>query len=187
MKILLVALGIAVGTGLIVTDAEAQNYPWCAYYSGDAAGVNCGFVSFEHCLMTLRGIGGICMRNTQYAPYALRAQSARQADRQPTSEVAPATHPVFNKPPASAVATSSIANQIKEAEEMITAKLANSASIKFPDIAPGKAVDSVCGEAEVKGKEQTREIPFVVRKKEIYIINGSDDLSASRAIGKMCD
>jgi hypothetical protein len=42
MKILLFVLGIAAGTGLIVTHAGAQNYPWCAYYSTDAAGGNCG-------------------------------------------------------------------------------------------------------------------------------------------------
>jgi hypothetical protein len=82
---------------------------------------------------------------------------------------------------------SSIANRLKKAEGMITAKLANPASIKFPDIAPGKAIDSICGEAEVKGAGETREVPFVVQKDEVYIINGSDDLRASRAIHKMCD
>jgi hypothetical protein len=104
----------------------------------------------------------------------LRTRSARQTDARPTS-------------PASAVATSSIANQIKQAKEVITAKLGNPASITFPDIAPGKAVDSVCGEAEVKGGGETREMPFVVQKSEIYLINGSDDLRASRAMHKMCD
>jgi hypothetical protein len=94
---------------------------------------------------------------------------------------------VFTKPPASAVPSPSIANQIKEAKEMITAKLANPASIKFPDIAPGRAINSVCGEAEVKGAGETREMPFVVQKNEVYLINGSDDLRASRAIHKMCD
>jgi hypothetical protein len=93
---------------------------------------------------------------------------------------------VSTKPPASAVATSSIA--IEKAKEMITAKLASPASIKFPDIALGKTIDSVCGEAEVKGTlGETREMPFVVQKNEVYIINGSDDLRASKAIGKMCD
>jgi hypothetical protein len=104
----------------------------------------------------------------------LRTQSARRTDTRPTS-------------PASAVATSSIANQIKQAKEVITAKLGNLASITFPDIAAGRAIDSICGEAEVKGAGETREMPFVVQKKEVYIINGSDDLRASRAIHKMCD
>jgi hypothetical protein len=95
---------------------------------------------------------------------------------------------VLTKPPASAVATPSIANQIKKAKEMITTKLSNAASIKFQDIAPGKAIDSVCGAAEVKDAlGETREIPFVVQKTEVDIINGSDDLRASRAIGKVCD
>jgi hypothetical protein len=205
MKILLFALGIAVGTGLIVTCAGAQDYPWCAYSSADGASVNCGFVSFERCLTTLRGIGGICMRNkragprrirqaihrrklrTQYTRYALRTQSARQTDVPSTSKVAPAKHPVFTRPPTSAVATSSITDNIKKAKEMITTKLGNPASIKFPDIASGKVIGSVCGEAEVKGAGETREIPFVVQKTESYIINGSDDLKASRAIDKMCD
>lgn len=70
MKILLCTLAIAVGGGLIVVPAEAQNYPWCAHYSVEGAAVNCGFVSFPQCMATLNGIGGICMRNTQFAPYA---------------------------------------------------------------------------------------------------------------------
>jgi hypothetical protein len=105
------------------------------------------------------------MHNTQYTPYALRGHSARQTDAQPTSEVAPAIHPVLSKRTASAVATPSIANQIKKAKEMITAKLRNAASIKFQDVTPGKAIDSVCGAAEVKDAlGETREIPFVVQK-----------------------
>jgi hypothetical protein len=86
MKILMFALAIAVETGLIVTRAQARNYPWCAYYSAEDASVSCGFVSFEQCLTTVRGIGGICMRNTQYTPYALRTRSARQTDAQPITE-----------------------------------------------------------------------------------------------------
>lgn len=119
----------------------------------------------------------------------LRTQSARQTDAHPTSdEVAPAIHPVSTKPPTTAVATSSIADQIKKAKEMITAKLGNSASVEFPDIAAGKAIDSFCGAAEVKGAlGETREMPFAVQKNEVYVINGIDDLRASRAIHKICD
>lgn len=68
MKLLLLASAIAAGMALV--PAEAQNYPWCAYYSVNGSAVNCGFVSFEQCTATLRGIGGICMRNTQFAPGA---------------------------------------------------------------------------------------------------------------------
>jgi hypothetical protein len=44
----------------------AENYPWCADYSG--GGTNCGFVTFDQCLATVRGIGGFCNPNTQYVP-----------------------------------------------------------------------------------------------------------------------
>jgi hypothetical protein len=70
---------------------------------------------------------------------------------------------------------------------IISAKLGNPASIKFPDIAPGKAVDSFCGVIEVKGASgDGTEMPFVylVQGNELYIINGSDD---SRAIHQVCD
>jgi hypothetical protein len=38
--------------------AEAQNYPWCAYYSSgdDGGGTNCGFITFN------------CQPNTQFVP-----------------------------------------------------------------------------------------------------------------------
>jgi hypothetical protein len=52
---------IFVVTAGINARAEAQNYPWCTYYSKD--GTNCGFVSFEQCLADVRGIGGFCQQN----------------------------------------------------------------------------------------------------------------------------
>ena len=68
MRLLLFVLGILIATAAIGTRAEAQNYPWCAYYSGDGGGENCGFVSFEQCMTDVSGIGGFCEPNTQYQP-----------------------------------------------------------------------------------------------------------------------
>ncbi len=68
MKLILFVFGI---TAMLAfsTPAEAQNYPWCAEYSGSMGGaMNCGFVSFEQCMMTVRGMGGFCVRNTLYQP-----------------------------------------------------------------------------------------------------------------------
>jgi Protein of unknown function (DUF3551) len=50
--------------------ARAQNYPWCAYYSGRGFGgaSNCGFTSFQQCMATVSGIGGFCQQNTMYRP-----------------------------------------------------------------------------------------------------------------------
>jgi hypothetical protein len=72
MRLLLLMLGLSVCVVGIGTRAEAQNYPWCAYYSGGrfggGGGTNCGFTTFQQCLDTVSGIGGFCARNTQYQP-----------------------------------------------------------------------------------------------------------------------
>jgi len=49
-------------------------YPWCANYSGRGMGgaQNCGFVSFNQCLATVRGVGGTCGPNPLYVPYPPR-------------------------------------------------------------------------------------------------------------------
>jgi hypothetical protein len=59
----------------IDTRADAQNYPWCAIYSGGMGGSqNCGFVSFEQCMADVRGIGGFCQQNNTYVPHPAPAQ-----------------------------------------------------------------------------------------------------------------
>jgi hypothetical protein len=70
MKSLLFVLGILTIAICTSAPAEAQNYPWCAHYSGGRAGggMNCGFVSFEQCLATVRGMGGFCIQNNTYVP-----------------------------------------------------------------------------------------------------------------------
>ena len=52
MKLLLVLSGVCVALLSMGTRADAQNYPWCAYYSGgdDGGGTNCGFTTFEQCM-----------------------------------------------------------------------------------------------------------------------------------------
>jgi len=67
MRILFFVLGTIVGMAAIGTRAEAQNYPWCAEFSGPG-GTNCGFTSFQQCMGYLQGIGGFCNQNTQYQP-----------------------------------------------------------------------------------------------------------------------
>jgi len=70
MKTVLCLLGALIVTTAIGTPAHAQNYPWCALYSGRALGgaTNCGFTTFQQCLATVSGIGGFCEPNTQYRP-----------------------------------------------------------------------------------------------------------------------
>lgn len=70
MRLLLLMLGIVVGAATFGSGANAQNYPWCAVFGGaDTGGAsNCGFTTFEQCMVTRSGMGGFCERNTQYIP-----------------------------------------------------------------------------------------------------------------------
>jgi hypothetical protein len=47
----------------------AIEYPWCVLYGagmGGGSARNCGFVSYEQCMMTARGDGGWCEKNSFY-------------------------------------------------------------------------------------------------------------------------
>ena len=70
MRAVLLILSILIVAAGIGTRAEAQNYPWCAHYSGGSMGgaMNCGFTTFQQCLDTVSGIGGFCERNDWYKP-----------------------------------------------------------------------------------------------------------------------
>ena len=83
MRLLLLMLGISVCVVGIGTRAEAQNYPWCAIYSGQAGGTNCGFTTFEQCMDTARGLGSDCQPNTQYQPPPGPHQSTGMLRRYP--------------------------------------------------------------------------------------------------------
>jgi len=68
MRTALIILSVLIAA--MSTRAEAQNYPWCAQYSGGGMGgaMNCGFTTFQQCLDTVSGIGGFCERNNWYRP-----------------------------------------------------------------------------------------------------------------------
>lgn len=68
MRLMLFVCGLVLAAAALAAPAQAQNYPWCAYYGNGFSGENCGFVSFEQCLATVRGIGGFCNRNYTYVP-----------------------------------------------------------------------------------------------------------------------
>ena len=66
MRLMLFVLGICLGFIVVGNRAEAQNYPWCAYYGDAFGGTNCGFTTFRQCLDTVSGIGGFCQQNNLY-------------------------------------------------------------------------------------------------------------------------
>jgi len=76
-------IAMAAGWLLVGTNAsDAQTYPWCAVYHDKYGARNCGFVTFEQCLATVRGIGGMCSQNPWYQP-GLAAKPRRKARRYP--------------------------------------------------------------------------------------------------------
>lgn len=68
IRLALLALAVIVASAAASTGAQAQNYPWCAYYGNGDRGTNCGFVSFAQCLADVSGIGGFCQPNNLYQP-----------------------------------------------------------------------------------------------------------------------
>jgi hypothetical protein len=64
VRLLLLIFGIGVGIAAIGPQAKAQNYPWCAIYGegGAGGGTNCGFLTFQQCMDTARGLGSFCYR-----------------------------------------------------------------------------------------------------------------------------
>ena len=56
---------------LVSSPAAAQaNRPWCAQYYGFGGATNCGFTSYQQCMMTAGpGTGAWCVRNPMYQGY----------------------------------------------------------------------------------------------------------------------
>ena len=47
--------------------AAAYNLPWCANYY-DSNVIACSFTSFEQCMASVSGVGGLCTQNILYPP-----------------------------------------------------------------------------------------------------------------------
>lgn len=56
--------------------ALAEIYrPWCVSYPATTT-KSCAFTSFEQCMMTARGGGGVCVQNPWYLQYGERGPSS---------------------------------------------------------------------------------------------------------------
>src|SRR5215469_15075575 len=72
MRLLLFATGVFVVVMCAERPAEAQNYPWCAYYGPHFGATNCGFATFQQCSATVSGIGGVILIEGLQLPQKLR-------------------------------------------------------------------------------------------------------------------
>ena len=79
-RIALASLVLTALAALYLRPATAESYrPWCFQDTGKSA-TSCAFTSFEQCMMTARGLGGICKQNPWYPQYDERspARGARE-------------------------------------------------------------------------------------------------------------
>ncbi len=77
MRTLAVLAVIVAALSLDAKDANAQGkyWPWCARYDGWT--IVCGFATFQQCLATVSGVGGICQPNVEGPPVAERRHTKR--------------------------------------------------------------------------------------------------------------
>jgi hypothetical protein len=61
MRIVLLAVALTLAAIAVAGTAHAAAF--CAYAGGRAGYENCGYYTWEQCLMAVRGRGGQCMRN----------------------------------------------------------------------------------------------------------------------------
>ena len=62
----------------------ATNYPWCVQYGGGLEGIgatSCGFVTWEQCMATARGMGAMCVENPAYVEPNARPAKPRNRKR----------------------------------------------------------------------------------------------------------
>jgi hypothetical protein len=82
MLLLAALAGAILGASLGAAPAKAAEYPWCANFH-EGAGTNCGFTSYEQCMLTVRGSGGFCAPNDFYTGLAGTPQTRRPARNRP--------------------------------------------------------------------------------------------------------
>jgi hypothetical protein len=68
MRLLLIIVGALAAILFIEKPAKARDYPWCAEGNYKGGATNCGFVTLQQCMDTVRGSGGSCGPNTMYQP-----------------------------------------------------------------------------------------------------------------------
>jgi hypothetical protein len=64
MRIVPTALMLAAMLVSLPRNGEAHyDYPWCAQFADAGGGLSCAFANYAQCLVTVSGVGGLCMQN----------------------------------------------------------------------------------------------------------------------------
>jgi len=71
----LALVGATVLGGVAPSFAQsAYDYPWCALRGGKAGGQSCYYATYQQCMATISGIGGICVRSPYYRGPQVRGE-----------------------------------------------------------------------------------------------------------------
>jgi hypothetical protein len=84
MRMLVAAFCVIVLAGAPERGVAEPEYPWCAELFGDeGSATNCGFMTLEQCMATVRGAGGYCRANplSSQRPAEPRRPDQRQRAR----------------------------------------------------------------------------------------------------------
>ena len=82
IRAVLALLALAAFSAVQARPAGAEIYrPWCVHYVPQDNGTNCGFISYEQCMLTARGAGGTCMQNPWYLKYGSGERAAESTAR----------------------------------------------------------------------------------------------------------
>jgi hypothetical protein len=69
---LLVIAAALLGETQLSNAQSPYSYPWCATDFGAGGARSCYYASWEQCMTTIFGIGGICVRSPYYHPQPTR-------------------------------------------------------------------------------------------------------------------
>jgi Protein of unknown function (DUF3551) len=75
---------LVLATALTVAPRPSEaryNYPWCAQYFDAGSVFSCAFVTYEQCLASVRGVGGLCMQNPAGRFHPRRVEAGRGKPR----------------------------------------------------------------------------------------------------------
>ena len=70
LSLCLITAALVGETETIYAQAAAESYPWCALDDKRSGARSCYFSSWEQCMTTIFGIGGLCVPSPYYHPRA---------------------------------------------------------------------------------------------------------------------
>ena len=86
----LVAITGMTVAALTPSSGKADGWRWCSEYGGEMSGSsNCGFATYEQCMLNVSGIGGYCKLNPFYTGPSAEEAASRDLQQRRVNEKKP--------------------------------------------------------------------------------------------------